>query len=107
MNRAIGAIWIGMLAATVLGVVPIVVSYLGRLLSAARNIEQYTGEMLAAGVGVAGNTANVAALKDTIAVAPQLLAGAEALERHATMIETALAAAQPGNGHVAPGEAPL
>jgi hypothetical protein len=100
MNRAIGAIWISMLLATVLGVVPLVVSYLMRLLAAARQIEEYTGEMLRAGVGVAGNTANVAALKDTIAVAPQLLAGAESLERHAMMIETALAAARPGNGHV-------
>ncbi|HEX6605675.1 MAG TPA: hypothetical protein VF276_02060 [Chloroflexia bacterium] len=50
---------------------------------------------------MAENTANVAALKDTIAVAPQLLAGAEALDRHATIIETALAAAPPGDGHVA------
>jgi hypothetical protein len=100
MNRGILAIWAGMLFATVFGVVPIVVSYLARLLAAARHIEQYTAEMLTAGGGVAQNTANVAALKDTIAVAPRL-AGAEALDRHATIIETALAAAQPGDGHVA------
>ncbi len=104
MNRAIIAIWIGLLLATVAGVVPVVVTYLGRLLAAARHIETYTGEMLAAGVGVAQNTAHVAALQDTLAVAPQLLAGAAALERHATIIETALAAAQPSNGHVAAGE---
>lgn len=100
MNRGILAVWAGMLLATVFGVVPVVVGYLTRLLAAARHIEQYTAEMLAAGVGVAQNTANVAALKDTIAVAPQLLAGAESLDRHATIIETALAAAQPGDGHV-------
>ena len=96
MNRVVGAIWSGMLIATVVGVVPAVVSLLRRALAAARHIERYTTEILAGGVGIAGNTANVAALKDTIAVAPGLLAGAQSIERHAATIESALANAGDG-----------
>ncbi len=96
MNRVVGAIWSGMLIATVVGVVPAVVNLLRRALAAARNIERYSAEILAGGVGIADNTANVAALKDTIAVAPQLLAGAQSIERHAATIKVALG--QPGDG---------
>src|SRR5215212_10100578 len=98
MNKGVAAIWWGMLIATVLGVVPLVVGYLTRARQAAERIEQYTAEILAAGVGVAQNTANVAALQDTIAVAPQLVAGAESLAHHAAQIEAALAAPPPGTG---------
>lgn len=91
MNRGVATIWWSMLIATCLGVVPIVVVLLRRTLSAARNIEQYTAEMLNSGVGIANNTANVAALKDTISVAPQLLGGAESLEQHVVAIHSALA----------------
>ena len=90
MNRVVGAIWSGMLIAAVVGVVPAVVGLLRRALAAARHIERYTTEILAGGVGIAGNTANVAALKDTIAVAPGLLARATAIERHAAAIKSAL-----------------
>ncbi len=90
MNRIVAAIWSGMLLATVGGVVPIVVSQLRRGLAAARNIERYTAEMLTAGVGIAGNTAHVAALKDTLAAAPLLLAGAQSIEQHAGTIVAAL-----------------
>ncbi len=91
MSRSVGAIWSGMLIATVVGVVPIVVSLLRRALAAARNIERYLAEILAGGVGIAGNTASVAALKDTLTVAPGLLAGAGSIERHAAAIKEALA----------------
>ena len=90
MSRVISAIWIGMLFATVVGVVPVVVSLLQRALAASRNIERYSAEILAGGVGIAGNTASVAALKDTLAVAPGLLAGAGSIERHAAAIKDAL-----------------
>ncbi len=90
MNRVVGAIWSGMLIATVVAVVPAVVSLLRRALAAAGNIERYTTEILTAGVGIAGNTVSVAALKDTIAVAPGLLAGAQSIEGHAAAIESAL-----------------
>ena len=92
MNRVVGAIWSGMLVVTVVAVVPAVVNLLRRALAAAGNIEQYSAEILAGGVGIAGNTANVAALKETIAVAPGLLAGAESIEAHAAAIKSALGA---------------
>jgi len=92
MNRVVASIWGGMLIATGLGVVPIVVVLLKRTLKAARSIEQYTAETLASGVGAATNTANVAALKETISIAPQLVAGAESLAGHIASIQVALAA---------------
>lgn len=98
MNRGVATIWGGMLIATCLGVVPIVVVLLDRTLNAARNIERYTAEMLNSGVGIANNTANVAALKDTISAAPQLVGGAESIALHITAIESALAANAAHNG---------
>lgn len=98
MNKGVAAIWWVMLIATVFGVVPLVVAYLTRARQAAERIERYTAEILAAGVGVANNTANVAALKDTLAVAPQLVAGAESLAHSAARIETALALGSSGDG---------
>lgn len=93
MNRVVGVIWTGMLIATVVGIVPVVVGLLRRALAAAGNIERYTAEILSAGVGIADNTAHVAALKETLAVAPGLLAGAGSIERHAAAIASALAPA--------------
>ncbi len=95
MNRVTAAIWSAMLLATGFGVVPVVVALLRRTLNAARNIEHYTAEMLDGGIGIANNTANVAALKETISVAPQLIAGAESLERHTATIKMALTAPAP------------
>lgn len=91
MSRNVAVVWIGMLIATVVGVVPAVVALLQRALNAALRIERYTGEMLEGGVGIAGNTANVAALKDTIGAAPLLVGGASALEKTTARIEAALA----------------
>ena len=99
MNRIVAVVWRLMLAATILGVVPVVVTCLQRLLPAARNIELYTAEMLTGGAGIAQNTANVAALQDTIRVAPQLVTGAESLEQHTATIHTALSAIPDSNGH--------
>ena len=96
MNRVVTTIWSGMMIAAVVGVVPAVVGLLRRALAAARNIERYTAEILAGGVGTAHNTANVAALKDTLAAAPQLLAGAQSIERHAAAIKSALGATGDG-----------
>ena len=100
MNRGVATIWWSMLIATCLGVVPVAVLLLRRTLNAAQNIERYTAEMLESGVGIANNTANVAALKDTISVAPQLLGGAESLARHIATIESALAANASDNGQI-------
>lgn len=98
MRRDVTIIWGGMLAATYLGVVPVAVILLQRALRAAQNIEYYTAEMLSSGVGVATNTANVAALKDTIAVAPQLVGEVESLEHYTATIATALGANPSQNG---------
>lgn len=91
MSRNVAVVWIGMLVATVVGVVPTVVALLQRALNAALRIERYTSEMLEGGVGIAENTANVAALKDTIGAAPLLVGGASALEKTTARIEAALA----------------
>ena len=98
MNRVVGAIWSGLLIVTVVGVVPVVVNLLRRALAAARNIERYSEEILAGGVGIAGNTANVAALKETIAAAQGLVAGAASIERHAAAIRSALGTTEDGGG---------
>ncbi|MDP9369840.1 MAG: hypothetical protein M3Q03_16480 [Chloroflexota bacterium] len=96
MNRGVSAIWSGMLVVTVVAVVPAVVNLLRRALAAARNIERYSAEILAGGVGIAGNTASAAALKETLAVAPGLLAGAQSIEGHAAAIKSALGATGEG-----------
>ena len=90
MNRVVGVVWSGMLIVTAAGVVPVVVNLLRRLRAAANNIERYSAEILASGVGIAGHTAHTTALKDTLSVAPQLLAGARSIEGHAAAIERAL-----------------
>ncbi len=99
MNRGVATIWIGMLAATLLAVVPAVVTLLTRALNAARNIERYTAEILTGGVGIAENTASVAALKDTLAAAPHLVTAATSLEANTARIEAVLSSKIMTNGH--------
>jgi hypothetical protein len=91
MNPLAALIWLATLVAALVGVVPLVVGLLDRALQAARRIERYTDEILAGGAGIARNTASVAALKETIALAPRLVSGAESIERHTAAIENALA----------------
>ncbi|MBA3417072.1 MAG: hypothetical protein H0U10_17770 [Chloroflexia bacterium] len=98
MNPVVAVIWWVMLVVTVVVVVPIVVGLLIRAVVAARNIERYTAEALRGGVGIAENTAHVTALKETIAVATGLLAGAESIQRSTAAIGEALAAGQAGEG---------
>ena len=114
MNRAIAIIWWGMLIATVGAVVPAAVTLLSRALNAARQIERYTAEALEGGVKIAANTASVAALKDTILVAPKLLTAAEHIERDTATIAAALTSAvnpenpdASGNGRAEGEEVPL
>jgi hypothetical protein len=97
-----------MLVATVVGVVPAAVTLLSRALTAARQIERYTAEALDGGVKIAENTASVAALKDTIAVAPKLLRAGSHIERHSAEIVAALGPDSSGgstNGRAQSGEA--
>lgn len=88
---AVFVIWWLMLIVSVLVVVPLVWYLLHRAYKAARQIERYAAKSLEGGVGIAGNTANIVALNDTIAVATNVLATARAIEEHSGVIEQALA----------------
>jgi hypothetical protein len=79
-----------MLLATIFVIVPILLVLLSRAVKAARNIERYTAEALAGGVGIAGNTRHIPVLKETIGVATQLLDGAGQIERHSQAVRLAL-----------------
>lgn len=87
---AILVIWWVTLMVAVVVVLPLAWYLLHRVLLAARNIERYAREALAAGAGIAGNTGAVSALETTIAVATQVLEGAGAIARSANTIEGAL-----------------
>ena len=71
-------------------IVPLALYLLHRALCAARSIERYTREALAAGAGIAENTAAIAALEETIAAATSLLEAAEALKRRSAEIADAV-----------------
>jgi hypothetical protein len=91
MNPFAAAVWWVTLLGSLLLFVPNLVSWLIRTLGAARYIERYSEEILAAGAGIAENTANVKALKDTLALAPSLVDAAGSIEAQVTSIEAALA----------------
>lgn len=91
LSTLVATVWIIMLVATVLVVVPILLAHLSRAVTAARNIERYTQEALDGGVKIVENTQCIPALQDTIGVATQLLAGADAIEQHTRAIHGALA----------------
>ncbi len=74
------AIWILLLVVIAAIIVPLAVGLLRRALKAARNIETYLADMLSAGVGVAGNTAAVPALDQTIEWALAMKPVAEGIE---------------------------
>ena len=73
-------IWIVLLVVIAAIIVPLAVGLLRRALKAARNIETYLADMLTAGVGVAGNTAAVPALDQTIEWALAMKPVAEGIE---------------------------
>ena len=83
--------WITLVVAVVV-ILPLAVYLLHRTLLAARQIEQYAATALTAGVGIAGNTANISALNATIAVATDILGSATAIEEHTGAIEQVLGA---------------
>jgi hypothetical protein len=91
-----GALWIWAitLAVVTVVIVPLAVYLLHRTLRAARSIERYTRESLAAGVGIASNTGAIAALDDTIRAASALLEAAEALKRRTAEVSEAVAGSQ-------------
>ena len=87
-------IWAITLAVVTVVIVPLAVYLLHRTLRAARSIERYTRESLAAGVGIASNTEAIAALDDTIRAASSLLEAAEALKRQTAEVSDAVAGSQ-------------
>lgn len=88
--------WVTLIVAVVI-VLPLAWYLLHRAFKAAKQIERYAAKTLEAGVGIAGNTANIAALKDTIAVATGILGTAAAIEEHSGVIEGALASRAGGD----------
>lgn len=64
--------WIGLIV-TLVVVIPLAVYLLHRTWRAARSIQRYAAEALAAAGGVAAHTARLGALDDTIAVAGEIL----------------------------------
>lgn len=74
-------IWWTGLVLTLVVFVPLAVVLLHRLWRAAREIQLYAREALTAAAGIAGNTGQIGALDETIAVAGQMLAGAAAIEQ--------------------------
>ena len=71
--------WIGLLL-TLVVYVPLAVVLLHRLWRTARSIQTYAREALVAAGGIAGNTAQVGALDETIRVAGTLVTVASSVE---------------------------
>ena len=85
------AIWWTMVIVALVLVVPLAAYLLHRLWRAARSIERYTAEALAAGLGIAGNTAAISALDQTVTLGGELGAAAASIRQHSAAIETTLA----------------
>ncbi len=88
---AVYVIWRVMLVVAVVVVLPVVVYLLHRLWRAARSIERYTGDALAAGLGIARNTAAIAALDETVRLGGELGSAAASIRRHSAALEKTLA----------------
>ena len=73
MPNAVYVIWWVGLVVTVVVFVPLAVYLLHRTWLAARSIQWYAAEALAAAAGIAGNTQHIPALDTTIDVAGQML----------------------------------
>ncbi len=84
-------IWWAVLAVAVFVILPFVIILLHRLFRAARAIDRYSERTLAAGVGVAGHTAAIPALDQTVATATEILGTASLIEQHTRAMKEALA----------------
>ena len=87
---AVHVIWAATLLLVVVVIVPLAVLLLHRTWRAATSIRRYLDEMLAAGVGIAGHTATIAALDDTIGVATAMVGVAGHIKQHSATIATVL-----------------
>jgi hypothetical protein len=84
-------IWWVTLALAAFVILPLTVYLLHRALTAARQIERNAALALQAGLGVAGNTANIAALQQTISVATGIVAASRSIEERTGTVESVLA----------------
>ncbi len=73
-------IWMMLLIVIAVIILPLAVGLLRRALKASRKIEAYLADMLTAGVGIAGHTAAVPALDQTIELALAMKPVAEGIE---------------------------
>lgn len=87
---AVYTIWWAGLIITLLVFVPVAVYLLHRTWRSARSIQRYAAETLQAAGGIAHNTAKIAALDSTIAVAGDMLVAAGAAERKLDTVATVL-----------------
>lgn len=87
---AVEWIWAATLAVVIVVIVPLAIALLHRTFQAAWSIRRYLREMLRAGVGIAGHTAPVSALNDTIRVAGTLVATAGSIKEHTGTIASVL-----------------
>ena len=78
---AVYTIWTVGVVVTLVVFVPLAVYLLHRTWRAARSIQRYAAETLAAARGIAGNTQHIPALDTTIGVATEMLTAAGAVER--------------------------
>jgi len=76
-------IWGTTLAIVTFVVVPLALHLLHKTLKAAMSIERYARESLAAGVGIANNTAAIPALEATLATAGSLIEATKLLKERA------------------------
>ena len=84
-------IWAVGLALTLLVFVPLSVVLLHRLWRAARSIQLYARDALTAAAGIAGHTAHIGALDQTIQTAGGILTTASAIEQKLNGATTLLA----------------
>ncbi len=89
---AVEWIWTITLAIVIVVIVPLAIVLLHRTFRAAWSIRIYLREMLRAGVGIAGNTASVSALNDTIKTAGVLVATAGSIKQHSGTVASVLSA---------------
>ncbi|HYY13315.1 MAG TPA: hypothetical protein VE758_02665 [Chthoniobacterales bacterium] len=79
-------IWGITLAIITFAVVPLALYLLHRTLKAARAIERYARESLAAGLGIASNTSAIPVLEKTLATASSLIEASKLLKARAEEI---------------------
>lgn len=89
--QAVYTIWWVGLVATLVVFVPLAVALLHRTWRAARAIERYTADALAAAAGIVANTQHIVALDATIGVAGDMLGSAGAVAGKLDTVATVLA----------------